>query len=150
MERKESQQRERRYVVEFVQGHYPERIQVFYNMRLGPGPVELRRRYPDEPESAFKSWLKYADAVVVLARSLILVEAKIRRPIDAMGQLIHYKTLIAETPELAPWRDKPVELVLVTPREDMDLISTATGQGVNVMIYSPPWVLDYLKEIGWL
>lgn len=148
MARREYKQRDRRYVVEYVQQFIPERRAAFFNLRLGPPPEMGKTLYPELPESYWRVWKKWADAVVVTNDRIILVEGELRRPITALGEMVTYRDLIRQTPELAPYRDLPIEMHLVTPREDPDLIRTATEHGVKVVIFKPLWALDYLREVG--
>jgi len=150
MPRKEYLQRDRRYVSEYVATHITDRKAAFFNLRLGPPPLEARRMYPELPEAYFRVWKKWADAVVVTSDRIILVEGELRRPVVALGEILTYRDLVIQTPELEPYKDLPVEMHLVTPREDPDLMAQAEKQGVKVVIYKPLWALDYLKELGML
>lgn len=145
---KEYKQRERRYVPEFVEKRWPVRVAVFYNMAIGPAPVELQKKYPTIPLAHLRRWRFWIDAVVVLENRMILIEGKLRRPQEGLGQLLLYKALLPQTPEMDPYKLYPVEMVLVVPREDPRVIAFAQSIGIKIEIYRPPWVVEYLKEIG--
>lgn len=148
MARTEYQQRERRYVPEFVNEKYPNRASVLYNMAVGPAPEQLYTQHPEIPLEHFRRWRFWIDAVVILRDRLVLIEGKIRKPAEGLGQLLMYKALLPQTPELSPYAFLPVEMVLVTPRPDPRVIGVAATLDVRVEIYTKPWVQDYLRSIG--
>ncbi len=146
--RRNYQQRERRYVVEFVSLRYPDRP-TWFNIRLGAPPGEMARRYPGvNLDRVAQVWKKFADAVIVNGPEFVLIEAKIRRPIESVGQISAYRDLIYESPELLPWGHLPVRLVLVTPQEDPSIATLLIRAGIELAVYQPAWVLDYLREIN--
>lgn len=148
MPRKEYKQRERRYVPEYVNETYPERVAVFYNMAVGPAPEELAKANPEIPLAHFRRWRFYIDALVVLEDRMVLIEGKIRKPMTGIGQLQSYYKLLPQTPELEPYKHLPVEMLLLTPRPDPRVIDVANSLGVNVVVWSKPWVQDYLRSLG--
>lgn len=148
MARKPQKQRERRYVPEFVEERYAERVSVFYNMAVGPPPEEMTKAHPEIPLSHFRRWRFWIDAVVITTNRLILIEGKIRKPAEGIGQILLYRSLLTETPELEPWKLLPVEMVLVTPRPDPRIIKFANTYGINIVIWTRPWVQDYLRSVG--
>jgi len=79
---------------------------------------------------------------------MVLLEGKIRKPAGGLGQLLMYKALLKETPELSPYTRLPVEMILVTPRPDPRVIGVAASLGVKVEIWTKPWVQDYLRSVG--
>jgi len=148
MARAESKQRERRYIPEYVNEKYPNRVAVFYNMAVGPAPGELWKTHPEIPYEHFRRWRFWIDAVVILSDRMVLLEGKIRKPAEGLGQLLMYKALLPETPELSPYVRLPVEMILVTPRPDPRVIGVAASLGVKVEIWTKPWVQDYLRSVG--
>lgn len=148
MSRGEYKQRERRYVPEFVNEKYPLKGAVFYNMAIGPAPEELYRLHPEIPLESFRRWRFWIDAVVILRNSMVLIEGKLRKPAEGLGQLLLYRALLPQTPELKPYAHLVVDMVLVTPRPDPRVIGVAASLGVYVEIYTKPWVQDYLRSVG--
>jgi len=138
---------ERRYIVEYVTNKFPNRIWAGFNIRLGLPPDELRKRYPNIPESHFKVWMPTADAIVVTKDSIYVVEAKIRNPRSALGQLVDYARRIPDTPELKRFLPRQIIKLLVIPLEDPELIKTCQELGINIDVYRPAWVVDYLREV---
>lgn len=148
MARSEYQQRERRYVPEFVNEAYKDRVAVFYNMAVGPAPELLYRQHPEIPLENFRRWRFWIDAVVIRRSNLILIEGKLRKPVEGLGQLLLYKALLPLTPEMSPYKDLVVDMVLVTPRPDPRVIGVAAGLGVRVEVFTPAWAMEYLRSVG--
>jgi len=148
MARKEYSQRERRYVQEYVNERFPDREFVIYNAAIGPAPEALTAAHPEIPVEQFRRWRLYADAIVGWRGLLVLVEAKLRNPKVGIGYLLQYAPLVSQTPELRPYMGRPVQLRLVTPREDPRLIQAAGTQEIIVDIFYKPWVGEYLREVG--
>lgn len=148
MARKEYEQRERRYVQEYVAEKFPNAITKFFNMAVGPAPEELKQAHPEIPEEHFRRWRFWVDACVVLEHKIVLIEGKLRKPTTGMGQLLHYRSLIPDTRELKPYLLKPVEIRLVTPKPDPRVITAAANMGIIVDVYTKDWVQQYLREIG--
>jgi len=139
---------ERRYVVEYVMNKFPERVYTHFNMRLGPPPSELAKKYPNMNPRWFKVWQPFADAIVVTRDTLWVIEAKVRNPTGAIGQLKRYILSVYETPELKPYLDRPVKGLLVMPLRHPIIERFALLEGIYVDYYCPRWVEDYLREVG--
>jgi len=148
MKRVEYKQRERRYIPEYVSEKYPQRVAVFYNAAVGPAPEALYAMHPEIPLEHFRRWRFWIDAVVIMHDRMVLLEGKIRKPAEGLGQLLLYKALLPQTPELSPYANLPVEMVLVTPRPDPRVIGVAASLGVKVDIWTKDWVQDYLRSVG--
>jgi hypothetical protein len=146
--RAEYQQRERRYVPEFINEKYPKRVAVFYNMAVGPAPETLYNLHPEVPLENFRRWRFFIDAIVILSNKMVLVEGKLRTSAEALGQLLLYSKLLSQTPELKPYSHLAVQMVLVTPRPDPRVIGVAASLGITVEVYITDWVRDYLKSVG--
>jgi len=148
MARKEYVQRERRYVQEYVNEAFPDREFVIYNCALGMPPEELVKAHPEMPLSFFRRARFYGDAVVGWHGVLILIETKLRKPMEGVGYLLQYAPLVPQTPELAAYINRTLQLRLVTPRPDPRVIEFATKQGIVVDIFIKPWVVEYLRDLG--
>jgi len=142
------QQRERRYVQEYVNEKFPDRDFVLYNAPVGPAPEDLSKAHPEVPLEHFRRWRLWADAIVGWHGLLILVETKLRNPQTGIGYLLEYGPLVKQTPELAAYVNRPLQLRLVTPRQDPRVITLASAHGIIVDIFYKPWVGEYLRELG--
>ena len=150
MPRRPGKPRDQRLVSEYVKSTYPDAIAVFNELPLGPPIEELRKRYPGTPDSAFRRWKPRADAIVILADRIIAIEGKVIRPSKGMGDLIRYRDKVKQTPELQEWANLPLELQLVTPREDPMMVQDCGKQGITYVLYQPEWAVRHLMEFsGW-
>ena len=140
--------RDRRYVAEWVIKNYP-RAQVFYNLRLGLPPREIAAAFPGtNADRMARVWKKTCDAVVITDDSMILVEGELRRPLEALGELLVYRDLLSTTPELQPYLGRKVRTVLLCPVEDPSLDLQLRELGIEKAVFRPPWVEDYLREVN--
>lgn len=146
--RRTYQQRDRRYITEYVTLGYPGKPQ-FFNLRLGAAAPELARQYPGvNIDRLSRVWRKTADAVVVNEGEFVLLEGELRRPVESVGELLVYKDLVYSTPELVPYGRLPIRLVLVCPQDDPSVADVVSRAGIQIVIYQPRWAMDYLKEVN--
>lgn len=86
------------------------------------------------------------DAVVVLPRYLVLVEAKVWNIVNGLAKLPLYKSLVPFTPELQKYQPREVIMELVVGWTNDNLEIMARDQGVKVVVYSPPWLADIVAS----
>ena len=139
---------ERRYSVEYVLKNYPEDTRVKYNAPLGLPPKEALERYPGADIKFFKPWRKYTDATVISPPYLDIIECKIWAPQQGFSDLLEYRELIPETPELQEFTDLTVRLFLVIPFTRPHWESMAQRYEINLVVWRPDWVVPLLKERG--
>ncbi len=87
------------------------------------------------------------DAVVILPRHLLLVEAKVWKVVDGLAKLPLYKSLVATTPEFREYKDLEVIMELVVGWTNVNLETMARAAGVAVKVYSPPWLADEVSRM---
>lgn len=140
-------QRDRRYVVEFVDQYWP-RNRAYFNLRMGEPPIAMAQALPglniDRYARVFK---KTCDAVVITEDEIILIEGELRRPVEGLGELLVYRDLIPTTPELRPYLPRGIRTILVCPLADPTMSLQLQEQRVELAIFKPKWVEDYLKEV---
>jgi hypothetical protein len=133
-----AQQMEAKYVNEWLQLNYPDKL-TWKRVRLGVLPTnELSRMY-----MVTSRWV---DAVVLDDGKVILVEAKLRPQPGAISQLQLYDN---EFPRTAMFKDlwnKQRELVFLTTREVSGIKELADAAGIRYAVYRPDWVIDYLSK----
>jgi len=118
------------------------------NVRLGPAMGDLVAEMGLERALATSApWRPRVDALAVESQKVVLVEAEIRQPRNAVGHLIVYRGLAAQTPELRAHWGKPVELVLLTPWTNSTIEAMARDAGIRVAVYNPPWIAGYVAEL---
>jgi hypothetical protein len=145
--RKPYVQRDRRYVVEYVSGKWPNDTQ-FFNLRMGPAPISVAEAYPGlDVDRYARVWKKTCDAVVVTKDEIILIEGELRRPTEGLGELLVYRDLINTTPELKPYLGKKVRTVLLCPIIDPTMTMQLRDNKVELELFKPAWVEQYLREV---
>lgn len=139
--------RDRRYVVEFVDQNWP-RSRAFFNLRMGEPPIAVAQAYPGLDVSRYaRVFKKTCDAVVITEDEIILIEGELRRPVEGLGELLVYRDLIATTPELRPYLSRKIRTILVCPLADPTMVQQLEDRDVELAIFKPKWVEDYLKEV---
>jgi len=133
-----ARQLEAKYKNDYLAMKYPTKLQM-KNVRLGPIPqVKFSRMY--------KVTQRRADAIVKDGDTIVIIETKLRKINEAIGQLLAYRQLFRETPELSEWKSYGVRCELVTPIEDVAAKRSAASEGIDYVRYQPAWVLTELAK----
>lgn len=145
--RKPYVQRDRRYVIEWVNENYPA-DKVFFNLRLGPPTLAIAEKYPGIDVNRYaRVWKRTCDAVVITKDEILLIEGELRRPVEGLGELLVYRDLIWATPELKPYSGRKVRTILLVPLHDPQTEGIANKNEIEIIIYRPRWVEEYLREV---
>lgn len=138
--------RERRYIAEFMVETFPHGNYEL-NVPIGPIPQELIDRDGVYRAAAeFRPSRRRVDALAWTPHVYILIEAKIRDPMPALGQLLTYKGLLFKTPDLPDGPKERVEMWLVCPWA-LDWIKQAChDQYISLHIFWRDWIADYAEE----
>ena len=140
------EERERRYIAEWLLATYPQGNYVT-NVPLGPIPQEVITRHGLQAGAAlFRPQRLRVDGVVWLPDAYLLVEAKIRTPAAAVGQLLIYKALAEKTPDLPHYDGQPISLHLVVPWALEWIKQAAKAQGIELHVFLPAWAEDYVRS----
>jgi len=140
--------REMRYVAEWVTAKFPG-ARVIYRCRLGSLRPEAQLKGLTEAERKLYTVYKYwADAIVITEREIILVEGKLRPKPGVISQIELYLRLIPQTEELKPYAHLPRRVILLMATPEWYVIELAKEKGIEVIIWSPAWAEQYLKELG--
>lgn len=138
--------RQRRLVGEWMARTFGQVVHEL-NVPLGPALEGLAEEMGLEAALAHSHpWRPKVDAVAYLPDRLVLVEAEISAPRNGVGNLLVYRRLVPETPELRAYWSRPVELVLLVPEITVQVEAMARTQGIRVAVYHPDWVEHYLEE----
>jgi len=135
----------------YIKKHYPD-DEVRLRCPLGPIPDELKAMYgPAKAARVYRPSRPEVDALVVLPGALLLIEAKVRKYMDGLAKLPVYKVLVAKTPELAVFSNRPVIMHLLLPVMIPWVKAAAPEMGVEVYADAPDWVLQIWDERdkGW-
>lgn len=121
--------------------------QVFFRMRLGGVSDGERAVLPaGVSPRVYMVTQRYADAICIFSDHVEIWEAKLIRPLTAVTQLQLYEMLFRKTPEFARYIDAEVELHLLTPIWDPDLTEICGRSGIEISMWEPDWVTDYLTS----
>ena len=138
------QPRETRYLQEYILEHiHPE--QTFFRMRLGGVSADQKAALPaGVSANVYMVTQRYADAVCIYSDRVEIWEAKLIRPLTAVTQLQLYERLFPKTPEFARYKDFGIDLHLLTPIYDEDLTEICGQAGIEISMWEPSWVTEYL------
>jgi len=146
--RKKREEVEQRYLAEWIAKNFPNAQKVFFQKALG----DLPWRYALHSEVDYRYFLRYAkraDAVVITPEEVVIVETETRRPVVGLSELLLYKDLVDETPDLKPYlTGRKIRLILVTPLPDDDVMRSCKKHGIEFVIYHPEWIDEHLKRWG--
>lgn len=87
------------------------------------------------------------DAVVILPRHLLVIEAKVWNIINGLAKLPLYKSLVPFTPELKQYMPREVIMQLVVGWSNPNLEIMARDLGVNLKIYRPDWLNEVVEAM---
>jgi hypothetical protein len=140
------QERERRYISEYMKTTYPQGDWQL-NVELGPIPQEYVERYGlGKAAALFRPTRPRVDAVRWEPDKYYLIEAKLRDIKAGIGDLSYYKGMAEKAPDLPFYDGQPIVCRLVVPWM-IDWIKTgADAAGVEVVVFHLAWIDDYVKE----
>jgi hypothetical protein len=142
------QPREMRLVSEYVAKYYPNSISLT-RVRLGPThPALILEDISEEEKNMLTVWRRWADAIVITRNRLILIEGAILPDPGDVSKLILYEYLLKYTPELQQYLDRDVVKVLLLAIEDPVLEKIARAAGIQVVVFCPDWVRDYVRSLA--
>jgi len=117
-------------------------------LRLGPTAASLPGvTVSPALEAALRVENWYADGLMILPTSILMIEAKVMAVPAAVGQVLFYKRLASTTPELAPYANLPVIPVVLYAELDSTVSLFAQQLGCRVEVYTPKWIADYLTQV---
>ena len=88
-----------------------------------------------------------ADAVVLLPRYFVLVEAKVWHIVDGMAKLPLYKSLIPFTPELKQYLPRDTIMELVVPWSNPNLEIMCRDASIRLVVYKPGWIDEVVNRV---
>lgn len=130
------------YILEHL---HPE--QVFFRMRLGGVSDEQRAALPaGVSDRVYMVTQRYADAICIYDDRIEIWEAKLVNPLAAVTQLQLYERMFRKTHEFARYIDAELSLHLLTPIWDPDLNEICERSGIEIVMWEPGWVTEYLQS----
>ena len=117
-----------------------------YEFRLGPTPLSANAPVlTPQIEAMLRRWNRYADLIGFTDSEVQVVEAKIMPMPGAISQLQHYIDLVHTTPFFGAVPQKAIQGVLLWALDDPIITQRANAAGIRVVVFTPPWVQDYLN-----
>ena len=134
------------FLSSYILSHYA-KFPVLYDQGLGAIPDEYLRKYGTAKGIAMYDPTRlHVDAIVLLPRYFLLIEAKVWEVMLGLGKLPIYASLAHITPELKQYQPREVLLELVVARTNDNLETAARSVGVKVVLYSTPEVVTALRD----
>lgn len=143
---RKNRQTETRMVAEYAASEYKD-FTYMLAVPLGRIPDNVIKDVGYTQAIAFmRPYRLEVDAIVVLPRYLVLIEAKVFKTIDGLAKLPLYKSLVPFTPELAQYADREVIMELVVGWTNPNLEIMARDAGVRLKVYAPDWLAAVVQE----
>ena len=79
--------------------------------------------------------LRFPDAIFIEDNVVHIVEAKLAKLPEGIGQLQLYNQLFDETPEFEPFSSLPRRLIFLTDRLDRNVKALAESNNINYVIF---------------
>lgn len=115
--------------------------------RLGATPYSRDVADLDDGERRIlENQNRWADAVVILPDSLIVVEATLWDPANKIGQVEQYVELLPHTERFKQYAGRRVLGEIVTAQDDPLARMLIERHGLRYYVYTPPWFDEYLKK----
>lgn len=142
---RKSRQVETRLVAEYLKERYSE-FTFIMKQPLGAIPDEIiKTEGYKRALGLLRPFRPEVDAVVILPRYFLIIEAKVWSIIDGLAKLPLYKSLIPVTPELKQYMPREVLMQLVVGWTNPNLEIMARSVGVEVKVYRPDWVVEVVE-----
>jgi len=137
-----------RLVSEYLLAAYPHAIHMT-RVRLGTwepqaGALELT----EEELRMLGSFRRWADAIAITEKEMVLIEAAIRPDTGEASKLEIYAELVPSTPELRPYLHLPLVKELVYAIGDAVVIDFCRRQGIRTVEYRPAWLGQYFEDLA--
>ena len=117
------------------------------NVELGPIPSEYIKKYGLQKASAiYRPTRPRVDAVKWTDNGYYLIESKLRDIKNGIGDLAFYQGMALQAPDLPYYDKQPIKLRLVVPWMIDWIRAAAEAANVEVIIFKPDWIDDYVKE----
>ncbi|HUX62094.1 MAG TPA: hypothetical protein VMV32_12340 [Ignavibacteriaceae bacterium] len=107
----------------------------FHRTALQWRRVRLGQVATKEEAKYYKVILRWADLIFVENGEVNIVEAKLRPDLGAIGQLEGYKELFGVTPEFSQYENYPINLILLTPFLDLNIVQLCTKKNIRYEHY---------------
>jgi len=141
-----SVEREKRYIREYCEATFrPGTYEL--NVPIGPIPEQSIEIYGlRRAKTRYRPWRRRIDAVAWQTGVYILIEAKIRDPLEGLGRLHTYLTLAKQTPDLPGYEGQVFEKRLIVPFALDWIKEAARADEVRLEEFWVDWIADYVRD----
>jgi hypothetical protein len=144
---RKSRQVETRLIAEYLKEHYS-KFPFIMKQPLGAVSEELMKTEGyTKALGITRPFRPEVDAVVILPRYLIIVEAKVWNVVNGLAKLPLYKSLVPFTPELKEYMPRELLMELVVGWTNPNLEIMAKDMGVTVRLYCPDWLSQVVTDM---
>jgi len=134
------------FLMAWIAARWPT-ARVHLNMRLGSLDQHVPRANLNPAQRALMgAFNRYADAVIETPPGVTLVEAKIRKQMGGIGELLAYRERVADTEDLGNLRRGPVTLVLLVPAADPEVAAVCARSGIRYEVFLWTDLDAYISE----
>lgn len=134
---------ESRLLSEWLVANYPGRRWQL-QFRVGADPEQVGIAFQDDAERRLaRNMNRRVDAVVEPPPDLVVIEATMFRATEKIGRLKEYLLLLPATPDVQPWLEAPLRVVLLTGQDDAVARALADEEGFDYVHYEPAWISDF-------
>lgn len=142
---RKTRQVETRLVSEYIKERYP-KFPGLLNQPLGIISEELLRTEGFQRGLAMQRPGRPAiDAIIILPKYLLLIEAKVWNVVNGLAKLPLYKALVPTTPELQKYMPRGLIMQLVVGWTNSNLERMANKINVSVKLYRPEWLVEVVE-----
>ena len=145
---RKSRQVESRMISEYLKRNYS-KFSYIINQPLGKVDEALQREVGYKQALGItRPFRPVVDAVILLPRHFVLVEAKVWQILPGMAKLPFYASLVPFTPELQQYQPREVLLQLVVGWSNSNLEIMARDHNISIKVYSPPWLSEVVESMN--
>ena len=145
---RKSRQVETRMIAEYLKEYYSS-FSFIMDCPLGKVPEDLQREIGYKRALGLtRPFRPIVDAVVILPRHLLLIEAKVWQVLPGMAKLPFYASLVPFTPELRQYLPRQTLLQLVVGQTNDNLAIMATSHDIAIKVYDPPWLHEVVESMN--
>jgi len=142
---RKTRQVETRLTAEYIKQYYSEFPSIL-GQPLGVVPTSLMEQEGYQRAlGIMRPFRPEADALVILPRHLLLIEAKVWHVINGLAKLPMYKSLVPVTPELREYMPREVLMELVVGWTSPNLEIMARDHGIAVKVFCPDWLTKVVQ-----
>ena len=133
---------------QFLAENYPT-ARTYIQQYVGPiKPAAELAGLSKSEKLALGTGRRRADAIAITPDRIVVIETYIHVHLGKLSQLMTYLELVSSTPELADYKTLPTEGLLVGAQRDPIMDQMAAKFGIEVIIFRPVWVVEYLKNVA--